>query len=157
MHRRRLSSLPPFSGAPPGPFYLRRAPRWVTWLASLKFAARNDRRTEGVHTPRAAQRIPTPGVWSVAWIAVEAIVDGLPGAIAFREVPPGAPVWRIQRIPVDQIAMGLPEISLAPVVCGVGQGMLEPFPLTIAEFIATTHGSRSIGNRPSREMGLPPL
>src|SRR5512147_1504020 len=122
----------------------------------------------GVDEPQVAAQAAVPlevveemgqdlGPSPVASPAVEAIVDGLPRPIAFREVPPGGAGVEDPENAVDRIAMGFPGMSLAPVMCGMGQGVFEPFPLTVAEFIATTHGWPPVGNRPSREVGLLPF
>jgi hypothetical protein len=120
----------------------------------------------GVEEPKVAAQATVPlevveqvgedrGPGAVAAPAVEPVVDGLPGSIAFREVAPGSTRVEDPEDAVEEIAMGLPGMSLAPVVCGMGQGMLEPFPLTVTEFRARTQGWPAVGNRPSREVGLP--
>jgi hypothetical protein len=86
--------------------------------------------------------------------AIEAVVDGLPGAVAFRDIAPGGAGVEDPEDAVEAIAMGLPGMPLAAVVCGMGQEVLDPFPLTVIEFVATTHGWPPFGNRPPREMGL---
>ena len=68
------------------------------------------------------------GPGAIAPPAVEPVVDGLPGSITLREVPPGGAGVEDPEDAVDQTAMGVPGMSLAAVMCGMGQGMLEPFP-----------------------------
>jgi hypothetical protein len=122
----------------------------------------------GVDEPQVAAQAPVPlevveqrgedlGPGAVATPAVEPVGDGLPGSIAFREITPGGAGVEDPEDAVEQVAMGLPGMSLAPVVGGMGQEVLEPFPLTVVELITTTQGWPPVGNRPSREVGLPLL
>src|SRR5262249_8893149 len=87
--------------------------------------------------------------------AVEAVVDGLPGAVAPWGVGPGGAGVQVPEDAVDQRAMVLPGVAAAPGVEAVGEEALDALPLSVGEVKAVIHGWPPSGNRPSRELGSP--
>jgi hypothetical protein len=92
--------------------------------------------------PRA---IPTP--------AVEAVVDGLPRAIARGNVAPGGAGVQAPEETVEQAAVRLPRVPALAVVMQVRKETRDAFPLSGLEFVATTHGWPPFGNLPAGQRG----
>src|SRR5262249_29464127 len=84
--------------------------------------------------------------------AVEAVVDRLPGAIAFGRVRPGGAGMQVPEDAVDEAAMLLPGVAALAVVIAVGEERLDPRPLGIGK-VKAVHGWPPSGNRPARELG----
>jgi len=83
---------------------------------------------------------------------IKAVINGLPGTIAFRHVPPRGSGMENPENTVEQAKMGKPGMALATVMGGVGQERLKPPPLLGGEFIATTHGKPPFGNCPAGQL-----
>src|SRR5262249_48543431 len=89
--------------------------------------------------------------------AVEAVVDGLPGAVALRRVRPGGAGGQGPEDAVDQRPVVLPGAAGLAVVVAVGEERLEPLPLGVGEVEAIVHGGPPSGNLPARETGSTPI
>src|SRR5262249_54315207 len=83
--------------------------------------------------------------------AVEAVVDGLPGAVALGGVGPGGAGVQVPEDAVDQGPVVLPGVAGLAVVVAVGKEGRDPPPLGVGE-IEEIHGWPPSGNLPSREM-----
>jgi hypothetical protein len=62
--------------------------------------------------------------------AIEAVINGLPGAIAFGDIPPRSSRMQNPENAVEEAMMRKPGMPFAPMMSGVGQEGLQPFPLT---------------------------
>src|SRR6516164_4099132 len=85
--------------------------------------------------------------------AVEAVVDGLPGAVALGGVLPGRAGVQVPEDAVDQRAVVLPRMAGLAVVEAVGEERFHPSPLLVGEVETITHGWPPSGNLPSRDKG----
>jgi hypothetical protein len=85
--------------------------------------------------------------------AVEAVVDGLPGAVAARDVASGGAGVQPPEDPIEETAVGLPRASRAPVVAGVREVAADALPLPVLEFITASHGRPPFGNQPADTLG----
>src|SRR5436305_11397865 len=70
---------------------------------------------------------------------VEAVVDGLPGTIAFGDVAPRGARVQDPEDAVEGAVVGQPRVSPATVVPGVGQQGSKSLPLPGAEFVTSSH------------------
>src|SRR5262245_19608839 len=114
----------------------------------------------GIDTPQVAldeagsvqaeeQGIEDLGPGAVLAPAVEAVVDGLPLAVALRGVGPGGAGVQVPEDAVDQGAVVLPGVPGLAVVVAVGEAGRDPLPLGVGEVIAV-HGWPPSRNRPTR-------
>jgi hypothetical protein len=72
--------------------------------------------------------------------AIEAIVDGLPGSVAFRDIPPGGAGVQDPEDAIDEGVVIVPGMPPAAVMGGMGQEVFDPPPETRIELIAASHG-----------------
>src|SRR5262249_33478637 len=100
------------------------------------------------------QRVEDFGPRAVLAPAVEAVVDGLPGAVAPWGVGPGGAGVQVPEDAVDQRAMVLERATGFAMVVAVGEEALDPTPLGVREVKTVVHGSPPPGKRPARELGL---
>ena len=77
---------------------------------------------------------------------VEAVVDGLPGAVALGYVPPGCAAVQDPENAVEGAMMRQPRMSAAAVVSGLGQQRGDAPPLPGAEFVTPSHDLPPEGN-----------
>src|SRR5436305_1330921 len=101
------------------------------------------------------QGVEDLGPGAVLAPAVEAVVDGLPGAVAARGVGPGGAGVQVPEDAVDQRPVVLPGVAAAAVVVAVGEEAPDALPLGVGEVKAVGHGGPPSGNRPPRELGSP--
>src|SRR4051794_13031124 len=73
--------------------------------------------------------------------AVEAVVDGLPLAVALGGIGPGGAGVQVPEDAVDQGPVVLPGAAGLAVVVAVGEGVPDPKPLGVGEVEAVVHGS----------------
>src|SRR6516165_9405658 len=99
------------------------------------------------------QGIEDLGPGAVLAPAVEAVVDGLPGAVTLGGVLPGRAGVQVPEDAVDQRAVVLPRMAGLAVVEAVGEERFHPSPLLVGEVETITHGWPPSGNLPSREKG----
>src|SRR5258708_6856149 len=101
------------------------------------------------------QRVKDLGPCAVFTPAVEAVVDGLPGAITLRRVGPGGASMQMPKDAVNKGAMVLPGTAPVAVVITVVEGVGNPLPLRIGKVKAVVHGSLPGGNLLARKRGSP--
>jgi hypothetical protein len=80
--------------------------------------------------------------------AIEAIVDGLPGPVAFRDIAPGGAGVQDPEDAIDEGVVIAPGMPAAAVMGGMGQEAFDPSPKTGIEFIAASHGRPPFGTLP---------
>lgn len=85
---------------------------------------------------------------------IKAVVDGLPGAIAFGNVPPRSSRVQDPENTIEEAMIREPRVPFATMMGRVGQEWLKAMPLTCREFIAKTHGKPPFGNRPVGQLAL---
>src|SRR5262245_25004304 len=101
------------------------------------------------------QGVEDVGPGAVFAPAVEAVVDGLPGAVAARRIRPGGAGVQVPEDAVDERPVVVPRVAAAAVVVAVGEEAPDALPLGVGEVKAVVHGWPPSGNRPSRELGSP--
>src|SRR5262245_40614383 len=85
------------------------------------------------------QGVEDLGPGAVLAPAVEAVVDGLPGAVAFGRVRPGGAGVQVPEDAVDQRAVVLPRVPCLAVVVALREERLDPLPLRVGK-IKAVHG-----------------
>jgi hypothetical protein len=81
------------------------------------------------------QGIENLGPNAIATPTVEAVIDGLPGTIAFGKIAPGSTGVEMPKNAVDHSAVGPPGMArVVGMVLGEEGG--DQFPLSIGEFVA---------------------
>src|SRR4051812_43481099 len=119
----------------------------------------------GVHTPQVATQVAVPvevvqefgkdgGPGAVLAPLVEAVVDGLPGAVAFGDVAPGSAGVQDPQDAVEGAVVRQPGVALTAVVRAVGQQRGEALPLARGKFVTPSHGWPPLGNLPAGQTGL---
>jgi hypothetical protein len=88
--------------------------------------------------------------------AVEAVVDGLPGAVTLGGIGPRSAAVQVPEDAVDETAMVLPGMAAVAVVVAVGEEVGNTLPLGVRKVIAIGHGWPPFGNLPARGMGSLP-
>src|SRR6266545_3302535 len=96
------------------------------------------------------QGVENLGPGAVLAPAVEAVVDGLPGAVASWRIGPRGTRVQVPEDAVDQGAMVLPGVAAAALVGAVGEEVLDPLPLGVGEVKAIVPGWPPSGNCPAR-------
>src|SRR5436309_15791997 len=109
---------------------------------------------EAVAVELQQQGVEDLGPGAVLAPAVEAVVDGLPGAVARRGVGPGGAGVQVPEDAVDQRAVVVEGMAGLAVVVAVGEEALDLAPLGVGEVEAVVHGSPPSGKRLARESGL---
>src|SRR5262249_40250038 len=97
------------------------------------------------------QGVEDVGPGAVLAPAVEAVVDGLPGAVALRGGGPGGAGVQVPEDAVEKRAVVLPRAAGLAVVVALGEERRDPLPLGVSK-IKAVHGGPPSGNRPPREM-----
>src|SRR6185369_3390272 len=82
------------------------------------------------------QGVEDLGPGAVLAPAVEAVVDGLPGPVAFGGVGPGGAGMQVPEDAVDQGPVVLPGMAGLAVVVAVGEEGLDLLPLGVGEVVA---------------------
>src|SRR4051794_35858824 len=137
--RRCAAAGPPNSGGGSGFFF----------RPGGSLVGTNDR---GIDAPQVAvdepglielqqQGVEDLGPGAVLAPAVEAVVDGLPGAVARGGVGPGGAGVQVPEDAVDQGPVVLEGAAGLAVVVAVGEGVPDPKPLGVGEVEAVVHGS----------------
>jgi hypothetical protein len=85
------------------------------------------------------QSVQDLGPGAVLTPAVEAIVDGLPGAVTLRRVGPGSASMQVPKDAVNEGAMILPGMAPVAVVITVVEKAGNALPLSIGEVKAVIH------------------
>src|SRR4051794_31005503 len=135
--RRCAAAGPPNSGGGSGFFF----------RPGGSLVGTNDR---GIDAPQVAvdepglielqqQGVEDLGPGAVLAPAVEAVVDGLPGAVAFGGVGPGGPGVQMPEDAVDQGAVILPGMARLAALVAVGKERLDLRPLGVRQVVAV-HG-----------------
>src|SRR2546423_264508 len=108
---------------------------------------------EAVAVELQQQGVEDLGPGAVLAPAVEAVVDGLPGAVALWGVRPGGAGVQVPEDAVDKRAVVLPGVAGFAVVVAVGEKRLYLLPLGVGEVESVVHGGPPSGNLPARELG----
>jgi hypothetical protein len=82
------------------------------------------------------QDIEDGGPGAILTPEVEAVVNGLPGAIAFGQIAPGGAGMQMPENAVDHPAMVSPRVSGVVIVVGIGKERSNARPLRVGEFVA---------------------
>src|SRR5262245_36284693 len=98
------------------------------------------------------QGVEDVGPGAILAPAVEAVVNGLPGAVPFGGIWPGGAGVEMPQDAVDQRAVVLPRVAGATVVVAIRDERFNPAPLIVGK-IKAVHGWPPSGNLPSREKG----
>src|SRR5262249_13105978 len=77
------------------------------------------------------QGVEDAGPSAVLAPAVEAIIDGLPGAVALGGVRPRGAGVQVPEDPIDQRPMVLPRVAGLAVVVAIGEEGCDPLPLGV--------------------------
>ena len=83
--------------------------------------------------------------------APEAVVDGLPRAIAWRDVTPRGTGVQTPEEAVDQAAMRFPRMATTALMAQVWEEPLDAVPLRMVQFVAV-HGKAPFGNLPAGQL-----
>jgi len=86
------------------------------------------------------QGVEELGPGAVLAPAVEAVVDGLPRAIALGSVGPGGAGMQVPKYTVNEAPMLLPGMAPMAVVVAVGEEVRNALPLGVGKVIAVGHG-----------------
>ena len=81
---------------------------------------------------------------------VEAIVDRLPGPVAFRKVPPRSPGVEDPENSIDNPVVIVERVPRLAAMSTMGQEGLDTSPLLIRKFVPV-HGRPPVENHPARE------
>jgi hypothetical protein len=84
--------------------------------------------------------------------AAEAVVDGLPRAVAARDIAPGGAGVQAPEDAIEEAAMRPPRVAFAAVVSQVREEARDALPLPVLEFVAPSHGGPPFGNLPAGQL-----